>query len=47
VGLARLGQPVSFFGGMSKGFVGERLLRSLVDEGVGTQTLARLDAPRP
>ena len=45
VGLARLAQPVSFFGGVSSGFVGERLLRSLVDEGVGTEAIARLDAP--
>jgi fructokinase len=45
VGLARLEQAVSFFGGVSTGFVGERLLQALVDEGVGTQTVALLDAP--
>jgi fructokinase len=45
LGLARMAQPVSFFGGVSRGFVGERLMRALRDEGVGTDTLAMLDAP--
>ena len=45
VGLARLGQPVSFLGGVSTGFTGDRLLRTLTEEGVGTQTVRRLDAP--
>lgn len=45
VGLARLGQPVSFLGGVSAGFTGERLMRTLAEEGVGTQTVRRLDAP--
>lgn len=45
VGLARLAQPVSFFGGVSRGFVGERLMRSLAAEGVGTGTVVRTDAP--
>jgi fructokinase len=45
LGLARLAQPVSFFGGVSRGFVGERLMRALRDEGIGTDTVARLDAP--
>jgi fructokinase len=45
LGLARMAQPVSFFGGVSRGFVGERLVRALVDEGVGIDTLAMLDAP--
>jgi fructokinase len=44
-GLARLGQPVAFFGGMSRGFVGERLMRALRDEGIVTQTVVELDAP--
>jgi len=45
LGLARLAQPVCFFGGMSRGFVGERLMRALRDEGVGTDTVVPLDAP--
>ncbi len=45
VGLARLDQTVSFFGGISTGFVGDRLMRALRDEGVGTSTVLRLDAP--
>jgi len=45
LGLARLAQPVSFFGGVSRGFVGERLMRALRDEGIGTDTVVTLDAP--
>ena len=45
VGLQRLGQPVAFMGGVSRGFLGERLLRALRDEGVGAQCLHLLDAP--
>src|SRR5450432_3647844 len=45
VGLARLAQPVSFFGALSRGFLGERLLRALHDEGVATASIARVDAP--
>ncbi|WP_280153063.1 carbohydrate kinase [Piscinibacter sp. XHJ-5] len=45
MGLARLGQPVSFFGGISRGFVGERLQRALRDEGIGGDTVVPLDAP--
>lgn len=44
-GLARLGQPVAFFGGVSRGFVGERLMRALRDEGIVTRTVVELDAP--
>ena len=29
VGLARLAQPVGFFGAVSRGFLGERLMRAL------------------
>ncbi len=29
VGLARLGQPVAYFGGLSRGFLGERLAQIL------------------
>ena len=45
VGLARLAQPVSFFGALSRGFLGERLLRALRDEGVATASIAHVDAP--
>jgi fructokinase len=45
VGLARLGHPVSFFGAISRGPLGERLVRALRDEGVVTTSIARVDAP--
>jgi len=45
VGLQRLGQPVAFMGGVSRGFLGERLLRALREEGVGEQCVQMLDAP--
>jgi fructokinase len=45
VGLARLGQPVGFFGAVSRGFLGERLMASLRAEGVDTATTTRTDAP--
>ena len=45
IGLARLAQPVAFFGAVSTGFLGERLMRALRDEGVATDAVARLDAP--
>ncbi len=45
VGLARLRQPVAFLGGVSSGFLGERLMRSLVEEGVRTDTVFRTPAP--
>ena len=45
MGLARLGQPVGFLGGIGTGFAGERLLRSLADEGIDTACVARIDAP--
>lgn len=45
LGLARLAQPVAFLGGIGTGFAGERLLRALADEGIGTGCVARLDAP--
>jgi fructokinase len=45
VGLARLGQPVAFFGGVSTDFLGDRLVRALRDEGVALQAVQRLDAP--
>lgn len=45
VGLARLQQPVAFFGGVSQGFLGQRLMRALAEEGVDTRCTAELDAP--
>lgn len=45
VGLARMAQPVSFFGAVGQGFLGQRLLRALRDEGVGTSCVPVLDAP--
>ncbi|WP_337961373.1 carbohydrate kinase family protein [Curvibacter microcysteis] len=44
-GLARLGQRVAFFGGLSQGFLGDRLLQALQQEGVDTGCVQRLDAP--
>jgi fructokinase len=45
LGLARLGQPAAFCGAISKGFLGERLMRSLADEGIDTACVQRVDAP--
>lgn len=45
VGLARLQQPVAFFGGMSRGFLGERLLRALSEEGVDLRAVQLHEAP--
>jgi fructokinase len=45
VGLARLAQPVAFFGALSRDGLGERLLRALRDEKVDTASIARVDAP--
>lgn len=45
LGLARLGQPVGFFGGIGTGFTGERLMRALADEGIAADAVARVDAP--
>jgi fructokinase len=45
IGLARLAHPVGFIGALGKGFLGERLLRALRDEGVDTGGIVRLDAP--
>lgn len=45
VGLARLGQPVAFLSQVSRGFLGERLMRALVAEGVDTSAVQRSDAP--
>ena len=45
LGLARLGQPVGFCGGIGSGFAGERLMRALADEGIRSDAVARIDAP--
>ncbi|NIM43866.1 MAG: carbohydrate kinase [Hydrogenophaga sp.] len=45
VGLARLAQPVSLLTTVSNGFLGERLMQALREEGVGTHTAQRSDAP--
>ena len=45
LGLARLAQPVSFFASMSRGFLGERLMRALSVEGVNLASVQRTDAP--
>lgn len=45
IGLARLAQPVAFFGAVSSGFLGQRLMRALRDEGVDAGAVTRLDAP--
>ena len=45
VGLARLGMPAAFFGGISTGVLGDRLVRGLADEGVDLGPTVRFDAP--
>lgn len=45
IGLARLAQPVAFFGAVSSDFLGERLMHALRLEGVDTGAVARVDAP--
>ena len=45
IGLARLAQPVAFFGAIGAGFLGERLVRALRDEGVQTGAVLRVAAP--
>jgi fructokinase len=45
MGLARLAQPVAFFGALSHGFLGDRLMQALREEGIDTACTVRLDAP--
>jgi fructokinase len=45
VGLARLAQPVCLLTQVSRGFLGERLMRALAAEGVNTTAVQRSDAP--
>jgi fructokinase len=44
LGLARLKQPVAFLSTISRGFLGERLVRALHDEGVDLSCTPRSDA---
>jgi fructokinase len=45
IGLARLGQPVAYFGAVGRGFLGERLIQALHSEGVDTASVRRVAAP--
>lgn len=45
IGLARLAQPVAFFGAVGSGSLGGRLMKALADEGVDTRCTPRLPAP--
>ena len=45
IGLARLAQPVAFFGALSTGFLGDRLAAALAAEGVDPRCTVRIDAP--
>jgi fructokinase len=45
IGLRRLGQPAAFFGGVSTGFLGERLMTALHAETVDTTCTVRCPAP--
>ena len=45
LGLARMAQPVAMFACVSRGFLGERLMRALVTEGVNVALVQRSDAP--
>ena len=45
IGLARLAQPVAFFGALSTGFLGDRLAAALAAERVDACCTVRVDAP--
>ena len=45
IGLVRLGQPAAFFGGIGRGFLGDRLQHALASEGVDLRCVRRVDAP--
>jgi fructokinase len=45
IGLSRLQQPAAFFGGVSEGWLGQRLMQALVAEKVDTVCTQRLNAP--
>ncbi|PXW98156.1 fructokinase [Sphaerotilus hippei] len=44
-GIARLGAPVAFFGGLSSDFLGARIEQSIRQEGISLDALVRCDAP--
>jgi fructokinase len=45
IGLSRLQQQVAFFGGVSEGWLGDRLMQALAEEKVDTGCAVRLNAP--
>jgi fructokinase len=45
MGLRRMGQPAAFFGGVSNGFLGDRLMKALQQESVDTTCTVRMNAP--
>lgn len=45
VGLARMARPVTLLAAISRGFLGERLMSALAQEGVDTSAVQRNDAP--
>lgn len=45
IGLARLAQPVAFFGALGQGFLGDRLQQALANEGVDLRAVKRVAAP--
>lgn len=45
IGLARLGVPTAFYGGISDDFLGDRLAGALAEDGVSPQAMVRLPAP--
>jgi fructokinase len=45
MGLSRLAQPVSFLGGISSGFLGERLMKALDDERIDSGCVETIAAP--
>jgi len=44
-GVQRMGQPAVFLGAISRDFLGERILKSVVDEGISTEAVVLNDAP--
>ena len=44
IGLARLGQPVAFFGGLSTDFLGDRLFQAMAAEGIDPRAVHRTAA---
>lgn len=45
LGLARLRQPVSLCAGVAQGFLGDRLMQAMAEEGIATDLVRRVDAP--